>query len=219
MSPSDFNLWGMGSSEKSRSVFFFSVHLHHSRNGPGNVPCLKSVCLAAFGRNRNLHSIYEAPVNSSFSTSTGFEVEISGLRESGPPCNYGMIPWASLHCRASQGPAPASLGGVGGSPNLGSFVQTLFLSEIFCFFCSGVWAKICWYLQHKRCFVFLLLAGPRVSIFFLANADILICFAMQSPSVIQKSLSRLQVKDRTSSMGEQYCPVSCYLVVRRIVLQ
>lgn len=64
MSPSDFNPWGMGSSGKSRSVFF-SVHLHHSRNGPGNVPCLKSVCLAGFGKNRNLHSLSEAPVNSS----------------------------------------------------------------------------------------------------------------------------------------------------------
>lgn len=199
MSPSDFNLWGMGSSEKSRSVFFFSVHLHHSRNGPGNVLCLKSVCLAAFGRNRNLHSIYKAPVNSSFSTSTGFEVEISGLRESGPPCNYGMIPWASLHCRASQGPAPASLGGVGGSPNLGSFVQTLFLSEIFCFFCSGVWAKICWYLQHKRCFVFLQLAGPRVSIFFFFGKcwySNLFCNA--------KSFSNPKITLQTTSKGQNF---------------
>lgn len=37
--------------------------------------------------------------------------------------------------------------------------------------------------------------------FFLANADILMFFAMQSPSVFQKSLSRLQVKDRASSCG------------------
>lgn len=80
---------------------------------------------------------------------------------------------------------------------LGSFVQTLFLSEVFC---SGVWAEICWYLQHKRCCVFLLLAGPKVSI-FLAIADILICFAMRSPSVIQKSLPSLQVKNRILSCG------------------
>lgn len=48
--------------------------------------------------------------------------------------------------------------------------------------------------------MFLLLAGPKVSI-FLAIADILICFAMRSPSVIQKSLPSLQVKNRILSCG------------------
>lgn len=48
--------------------------------------------------------------------------------------------------------------------------------------------------------MFLLLAGPEVNI-FLANADILICFAMQNPSVIQKLLPRLQVKDTILSCG------------------
>lgn len=47
---------------------------------------------------------------------------------------------------------------------------------------------------------FFCLQVPK-SIFFLANADILICFAMQNPSVIQKLLPRLQIKDMILSCG------------------
>lgn len=52
----------------------------------------------------------------------------------------------------------------------------------------------------KDALCFFCVQAPE-SVFFLANADVLICFAMQSPSVIQKSLPRLRVKDRTSSCG------------------
>lgn len=162
MSPRDFNLWGMGSSEKSRSVFF-SVHLHHSRNGPGNVPCLKSVCLAAFGRNRNLHSISEAPVSPSlfnqpwiWSWNFWFEVIWPTLQSWDDSLSQPAL-------QSFPGPSTCKPGRCWRVTKLGSFVQTLFLSEIFC---SGVWAKICWYLQYKSCFVFLLFAAPRVSIFF-----------------------------------------------------
>jgi len=48
MAPSDFNLCEISNSRKSRYTSF-SVHLHHSRNGPVDVACLKGVCLAGLG--------------------------------------------------------------------------------------------------------------------------------------------------------------------------
>lgn len=71
----------------------------------------------------------------------------------------GWLPWASPHCRASQGPAPANLGSLGGvvrSPNWGhlskpSFYQkfsaqvfelrsadTCNTKDVVCFFCLQV---------------------------------------------------------------------------------
>lgn len=164
MSPSDFNLWEMGSSGKSRSVFS-SVHPHHSRNGPGNVPWLKCACLAGFGEKKEFTFYFWSTSKlQSFQPALDLKLKFLDWGNLAHFAMMGRLPWASLHCRASQSTCKPGLpGSCCKVTKLGSFGQTLFLAEIFC---SGVWAKICWYLQHKRCLVFLLLEGPKVRVFF-----------------------------------------------------
>lgn len=195
MSPSDFNLWEMGSSGKSRSVFS-SVHPHHSRNGPGNVPWLKCACLAGFGEKKEFTFYFWSTSKlQSFQPALDLKLKFLDWGNLAHFAMMGRLPWAILHCRASQSTCKPGLpGSCCKVTKLGSFGQTLFLAEIFC---SGVWAKICWYLQHKRCLVFLLLEGPKVSFFWgkcwYSN---LFCNA--------KSFSNPKITSQTTSKGQNF---------------
>lgn len=195
MSPSDFNLWEMGSSGKSRSVFS-SVHPHHSRNGPGNVPWLKCACLAGFGEKKEFTFYFWSTSKlQSFQPALDLKLKFLDWGNLAHFAMMGRLPWASLHCRASQSTCKPGLpGSCCKVTKLGSFGQTLFLAEIFY---SGVWAKICWYLQHKRCLVFLLLEGPKVR-FFLGK-----CW-YSNLFFNAKSFSNPKITSQTTSKGQNF---------------
>lgn len=163
MSPSDFNPWGMGSSGKSRSVFFSQCTSITAEMVLVMFLAWKVNVWLVLGKVKFALYFWSTGKFQSFQPALDLKLKFLVWGNLAHFAIMGWFPWARLHCRASlQAWAPWEVlqGHQAGviCPN------PLFIR------CWGVFircsAKICWYLQHKRCFVFLLLAGPRVSFFF-----------------------------------------------------